>query len=40
MYWAYILFGFGRAEFAEIDSLSVDTDEGGVTVVAHFGRRG
>jgi len=31
-----VLGGFGGAEFAEIDSFSVDTDEGCASVVPHF----
>ena len=33
-----VLGGFGGTELPEVDSFSVDTDEGGASVVAHFGR--
>ena len=32
-----ILRGFGRAEFTEVDSFAIDTDEGGASVVSHLG---
>jgi len=35
-----VLGCFGGAEFAEIDSFSVDTDEGCASVVPHFWGRG
>ena len=35
-----VLGCFGGAEFAEIDSFSVDTDEGCASVVSHLGRTG
>ena len=33
-----VLGGFGGTELPEVDSFSVDTDEGGASVVAHLGR--
>ena len=35
-----VLLGFGGTEFTEINPFSVDSDEGGASVVAHLGRRG
>ena len=35
-----VLVGFGRTEPTEVDSFSVDSDEGGASVVAHFWGRG
>jgi hypothetical protein len=35
-----VLLCFGGAELTEVDSFSVDSDEGGASVVAHFRGRG
>ena len=35
-----ILVGFGSTEFAQINSFSVDTDEGGTSVIPHLRGRG
>ena len=35
-----VLLCFGGAEPTEVDSFSVDSDEGGASVVTHFGGRG